>query len=115
MKYNFVTHSSNTFGTSDIQKPNITSFYQICQYPVNGMILVRKLLVDDLGNTTQKIKKYKSKKINSFLINAPANKVTVYPTHTLDNVPFPSGGDILAAKSTMLNNTSEYSGFASFV
>ena len=110
-KYNFI--ETNNLPSKNTPN-NVTSFYQICQYPVDGMIWVRKLLVDDLGYMTQKRKKYKSKKINAFLTRVPANKVTVYPTHTLDNVPFPSGGEILAAKSTMLNNDSDYSGFASY-
>ena len=96
-KYNFI--ETNNLPSKNTPN-NVTSFYQVCQYPVNGMIWVRKLLVDDLGYMTQKRKKYKSKKINAFLTRVPANKVTVYPTHTLDNVPFPSGGEILAAKST---------------
>jgi hypothetical protein len=54
-KYNFNSQSSKNTPN------NVTSFYQICQYPVDGMIWVRKLLVDDLGYMTQKIKIKKDK------------------------------------------------------
>ena len=91
----------------------LTTFYQICQYPVRGKIWVRKMYVDEQGFiTNQKATKYKPKRIKEFIKNAPANKYSIHPTHTLDNVELPSGGQILAAKSSIINNNSEYSGYA---
>ena len=110
-KYNFqLTNNNNNYNNND--KVEITSFYQICQYPINGMVWVRKLMVDNFGYMQYKCKKYNTKIINKFIKNIPENKLSVYPTHTLDLVPFPSGGEILAAKSTILNSNPEYSGYA---
>jgi hypothetical protein len=81
------------------------TYYQICQFKLNGVYHVRKIYY----NEKLEIKSYKEsivkkKKLNKFIENCNDNKFAMYPVYNLDNVDFPSDNQVLLASSLILNN-----------
>lgn len=95
-------------------KKQLTSLYQICHFSCgDGYHTVRKVIVDEMNNIVEvKEKNYRKKKIDKFLSSVSNIKYKIYSTHDIQLVGLPDPGDILAAKSQLLNNDNNYSGFA---
>lgn len=80
------------------------TFYQICGYPIDKKYEVRKVIYDENGEMlTHRSKKLKKDILDKFLKKAPEYKYTVYPTYHLSDIGFPEDGEILMAKSSILN------------
>jgi hypothetical protein len=114
-KYKFVTPSSQSI-YDDIPLDNI-KFYQICAFPNPkiGKFEIREVLID--GNN--EIKSYRILNINEktqrkLLRALRDNKYRLYSTFTMAQIEMPSFNDISLARSGMLNNDNNYSGFAEF-
>jgi len=95
-------------------KKQLTSFYQICKMSCGkNYHTVRKVVVDEHGYTVStKERNYKKSRLDKFLKTAPDNKYEIHPTHDITLINPPEPGTILAARSSLLNDNNDYSGFA---
>jgi hypothetical protein len=80
------------------------SFYQICQFPMDKQYSVRKLIY----NEEAELLRYSEKKLDKnildrFLKNSPVHKYVIYPAYELSSIEFPNAGDVLMARSQILN------------
>lgn len=80
------------------------SFYQICQFPMDKQYSVRKLIY----NEEAELLRYSEKKLDKnildrFLKNSPEYKYVIYPAYELSSTGFPNAGDVLMARSQILN------------
>lgn len=114
-KYKFVTPNSSSL-YNDVPLDKI-KMYQICGFknPKTGKFEVREVVVD--GNN--EIESYNTYSVNEktqrkLLSALRDNKYRLYSTYTLAYIEMPSCNDISLARSGMLNNDSDYSGFAQF-
>jgi hypothetical protein len=81
------------------------AFYQICGYPIDKKYEVRKVIYDENGEMiTHREKRLKKDILEKFLKKSPEYRYTVYPTYQLSAIGFPEDGEILMAKSSILNN-----------
>lgn len=113
MSFKFVSKSDEMLYNP---KKELTSFYQICGFSCgDNLHTVRKVIIDELGNVVNMMEKnYKKKKLDKFMENVQPNKYNVYSTHDISLINPPDPGDILASKSSLINNNNDYSGFSSF-
>jgi hypothetical protein len=89
-----------------IHKPNERqfSFYQICQFPMDKMYSVRKLVYNEEAELLRySEKKLKKILLDRFLKGSPHYKYTIHPSYDLKDVGFPNAGEILMARSQILN------------
>lgn len=90
-----------------IYKPDARqfTFYQICQFAINGQYSIRKLIYNEIGELINyKEAKLKKEKIKKFIKKCPSYKYSIYSVYNLDNVGFPNSDEILTANSQILNN-----------
>lgn len=113
--YVFTTPASASF-YNDVKLEEIKIF-QICAFPdpKTGKFEIREVIIDGDNN----IKTYRTlkveKKVQRKLLRALRdNKYRLFPVYTLAHIELPSCNDISLARSAMINNDNEYSGFASF-
>lgn len=80
------------------------SFYQICQFPIEKRYAIRKLIYNEDGELQRySEKKLKKDLLDKFLKGCPPYKLTLYSAYELDTIGFPNAGDILMARSQILN------------
>jgi len=114
MKYVFVSQD-DTPEVGIQQKP--IKFYQICAFPnpKNEKYEVRVVKINDddkiISFDIYSVTKETKKKLLSVL---RANLFKIYATFTLDGTKLPSLSDISTARSKMINDDNNYSGFAPF-
>jgi hypothetical protein len=113
MRFKFVSKSDDMLYNP---KRELTSFYQICKFSCgNDFYTVRKIIIDELGDvTSMKEKNYKKKKLDKFMNSIQSNKYSLYSTHDMKLINPPEPGNILASKSSLINNNNDHSGFAGF-
>lgn len=114
-KYKFVTPKSTTL-YNDFALEQI-KMYQICGFknPKTGKFEVREIII----NGNNEIETYNTYKVNEktqrkLLRALRDNKYRLYSTYTLAYIEMPTLNDISLARSDMLNNDSDYTGFAKF-
>jgi len=93
-----------------IYKPNkrLFSFYQICQFPVDSLHLVRKVRFNECAEAVgAKEKRLKKEELNKFLAKCPDYKFSVYPTYNFDQIGYPDPNEILTNQSLILNELVE--------
>lgn len=117
-KYFFLTPKSTSLYDDDkIQQCEEIKFYQIAIFP-NPKVSkyeIREVIIDNLGNILRYKLYYVGENTHrKFIKSLRDNKYRLYPVYTLNDIDFPSCGDIILAKSGMINNDSGYSGFAEF-
>lgn len=80
------------------------SFYQICHFPVDGKHVVRKLIYNESAEMLRYTeKKLKKSLLDKFLKGCPKYKYSIYPAYDLDVIGFPDAGEVLMARSQILN------------
>ncbi len=81
------------------------TFYQICHFPnpQNNKYGIRRLKINEFHEIIDvKEKEYIKKKVDKFIERIPENKYTVYPTHFIKTVAYPSPDKIIGANSELL-------------
>lgn len=118
VKYHFITNN-DTNNTND-QPTNINDimfFYQLStfQNPHKKKFHLKKFIIDHNNNFIG-LKEYyiTLNQRNKFLNANQKNKYKMYSTYDLNNINYPTMGDILHAKSDILSTNSSYTGFAQF-
>lgn len=114
-RYKFVTPDSQSTYNDVPSEP--TKFYQICAFPnpSTDKFEVREIIINGYNeietyNTLSISEKNRSKLLKTLR----ENKYRLYATYTLKHIGLPSCNDISLSRSGILNNDSDYSGFASF-
>ena len=97
-------------------KRELTTYYQICGFSCGkGFHTIRKVTIDELGSIVNvQEKNYKEKKVKDFVQKCPVNKYAVHPTHDISVIDLPQPEQILASKSSLLNDNNMHSGFAGY-
>lgn len=98
-------------------KKELLSFYQICQFknPYSGRYETRKVIFNEHGEIIKSFEKeYSADRIKQFTKNHRENKYCMYPVSDIKLVALPDPGNILEAKSELLNNDNKTYGWASF-
>lgn len=114
-KYVFIT-PSNTSLYNDTPLDEI-KIYQICGFPnpKTKLFEIREVLV----NGENEVKAFRNLNVTKsvqrkLLKNLRDNKYRLYSTYTLAYIELPSCNDISLSRSGMINNDSDYSGYAPF-
>jgi hypothetical protein len=98
-------------------KEHLTSFYQAASFanPQNGAYHVRRFIVNN-NNEFINIRDHhlNKKQYHKLLERKKPNEYKVYSVYDLKNVNYPSFGDVLAAKSSILATDYNYYGAAPF-
>jgi hypothetical protein len=80
------------------------SFYQICQFSINKLYAIRKLIYNEEAALVKYSEgKLKKEKLDRFLKGCPQYKYSLYPVYELNGLEFPDDGEILMARSQILN------------
>ena len=114
-KYVFVQPSDKSFYTDTVD--DVIKFYQICMFPnpKMGKYEIREFTITGKDEIVSRKKYEVSEDIQKKLLHTLRdNKYRLYSTVTLENIEFPSCQDIALARSGILNNDSDYAGYASF-
>ena len=114
-KYKFISPESSSI-YNDVPLENV-KIYQICGFPnpKNGKFSVREVIVNGFNEIdSYRIHNLDEATYRNLLRSLRDNKYRLYSTHTLAYIELPSYNDISLARSGMLNDDSEYSGFAQF-
>jgi len=85
----------------------LLSFYQICQFknPYSGRYETRKVIFNQNGEIVKTFEKeYSEDRIKKFTKMHRENKFCMYPVYDIKLVALPDPGNILEAKSELLNN-----------
>jgi hypothetical protein len=115
-KYKFICQQTpSIYDEKTLLKP--MNFYQICGFP--NPKTHRYEMRDVFVNEYDEITKYRTlyllpSEYQRLLRNLRDNKYRMYSTYTLDYIDLPACHDITLSRSEILNNDSEYSGFAQF-
>lgn len=116
VNYSFVAPSSNDEYFNNDEKYTF-HFYQICSFknPRNNKYHVRKCKYDQDFNLISINELYFDENMmKRFEFTHRVNKYKKYPVYSLKLVDLPNPADILQSKSSLLNNDSSYSGFATW-
>jgi len=101
----------------NVDDNTIIKFYQLgsFQHPINKMYHLRRYIING-KNEFINIKDYQldKRQFKKFTTIRKNNEYKLYPVYDLDMAGVPTYGDILLAKSKILSNDSNYSGFAPF-
>ena len=106
--------SSTIYDDVPLQK---VKFYQVCCFPnpKTDKFEIREVLIDGNNNVeTYKLHHVSKKAQRQFLRATRDNKYRMYTVFTLEHIELPSYNDISLARSDMLNNDSEVSGYAPY-
>lgn len=113
-RYQFISHDSYKNRKDD---KSLTYFYQLATFPhpKNGKYHMRKFIINSKNNVHD-VNDYLLDKdqYDRFLKSKKINEYKLYSVYSLNDVNYPTGGEILASKSDMLNNNFDYTGFAPF-
>lgn len=94
-----------------------TKFYQIASFPDpnTGRYHIRRYVVNGKNEFSSIIEHYITKrKYEKFIASKKKHEYNMYSVYDLDVVGPPKLTEILMAKSEILANNSDYSGFANF-
>jgi hypothetical protein len=114
-KYYFTSSKSDTL-YNDILLPEM-KFYQICAFinPHTQKHEVRESIIDGHNELVRFRTVHISKKnYSKMLKNLRENRFRLYSTYDLNSIQLPSCTDIAMARSGILNQDSDYTGYASF-
>jgi len=117
VKYTFVKPSSGDDYLPKTTPGDYTFFYQICAFsnPKNKKYHMRKFVVDENYKFVDIRDFYLSKKsYKKFFAEKKPHEYKTFPYYTLDDANYPHMTDILTAKSSMLDDSNNYTGFAPF-
>ncbi len=115
-KHKFVSRSFQNH-MSYIPKIVNDKYYQICSYknPGNGMYHIRRFVINKNHEFTTIESKYvKQRNLNKFFSSHNPAEFTVIPAYDLEQVPYPNMSSVITAQSELLNDKSDYTGFAKF-
>lgn len=91
-------------------------YYQVAMFKNNSnKYNLRKFIIDD-ENRIVDVQSYWMNKYNvKKLINdRKVNLYKIFPVYNLNCVPYPSAADLATARSNLINNTPNYTGYAPF-
>ena len=97
--------------------PSLHSFYQICHFKnhLTGKYDVRKSVVDQDCNIIKVDEyRYNDSHMQKFFKEKRKNEYKIYSTFDIKVIDYPKKGDILETQSNLLNNDSEFTGYALF-
>lgn len=90
-------------------------FYQICYFKNQNKYQVRRILFDgDDKILKTEIKNLSDKQMDKFKKTHSSFMYHIYSTHNINLIDLPNSGDLVKARSILLNNNSNYTGFAQF-
>lgn len=114
-KYFFASSMSETL-YNDAPLP-VIKFYQICAFPnpLSKNYEIREVIIN-CNNDIEKFRTlFVSKKVHSKVLKTlKENQYRLYATVDLNSIELPSCSDISLARSGILNNDSDYTGYAKF-
>lgn len=117
-KYRFVCGSNtNALYNLDMMDMGKVTLYQICGFPnpKTGKFEVREVSINGNNDIESYVTHHISDDTRKKLLLAMRdNKYRIYSMYTLKHVGLPSCSDISLARSGILNDDNDYSGFAQF-
>lgn len=117
MRYEFVKPTPRTDYLPKEDLSDIIYFYQICIFPnpETKKFELRKYVING-KNEVLDVKKYllTNQQCRKFFNEKKSNEYRSYPNYYIDQVPQPSFGDINTARSNILSEDHDYTGFAPF-
>lgn len=88
-------------------------FYQIALFKTKKGYEVKRFYFDNNDRLLDISKAFMSKeKVEKFVDSNKSNIYKIYSVYTLDEVPYPSTSDITLARSDIIQNDYDYSGYA---
>lgn len=112
--YKFITPCSGDNCVTPTFKP--IKYYQICGFanPRKLKYEVRVVYIDENNDIVNyKLLNLDKKIYNKLIHSLRDNEYRLFATYSLDHIELPSCADIAVARSDMICNDYEYSGFAS--
>ena len=117
VKYTFASPPSNNLRDIEPEEEYISFFYQIATFPdpYTKKFNMRKFIMSG-NNDFLDIKEYNltKKQAKKFYAEKKPNKFKRYSVYNLKDVGYPVMTDILTAKSSILSQDYDYTGFAPF-
>lgn len=98
-------------------KKEVATFYQICQMkdPKTELYSIRKTLFNEKGEILKYYEKgYSYSRVDKFIKNTNQNKFKIYPVFDIKLIGLPCKGNLLEAKSNLLNNDNLEYDYAKF-
>ena len=84
--------------------PNKTTFYQLAMFPCPKGYHIRRFIINEQGNFENIANKFLSEQEHSdFIQNTKQHKYKQYSTFDLNEVNYPSAGDVALMRSDILN------------
>jgi len=115
-KFNFKRKTRQQYSNDDYM-PETISYYQVSMFPnpVTYKHHLRRYKVDH-SNKFVDVKDYhlSTDAYNKFLKIKPSHSYSTYQTLNLNGITPPDMGRVSLARSDILNNESDYTGFAKF-
>ena len=112
MNYQFVAN----FNDNQVEE-QLISFYQIASFcnPKTHTYHIRRFIVNDNNEFVNIRDHYIDKRrYHKLLKIKKPNQYKVYSVYDLNNINYPSMGDVLGAKSSMISSNTDYYGAAPF-
>lgn len=119
IRYRFVTKNSYD-PDENAQSEDLNSFsffYQICAFPhpKTDKYHMRKFVINSKNEFLHTREYFLTKsQCKKFFKIKKQHEYKCYPVYTLNNINYPSLGEILDSRSSILNNNYDYSGYAPF-
>lgn len=114
-RYHFVTRKEPDHYENDAD--DYTFYYQICTFPNprTNRFDMRKFIINK-NNEFVAVKEFNltKKQCKKFYNYKKTHQFRNYPVYTLNDIDYPSISDILTAKSDILRNNYDYTGYAPF-
>ncbi len=107
-KYNFITKPSQQNELQYNPAPTITKFYQVCLFknPWSNKYHIRKITFDEMGKCHDVSEhRLSNSQFEKFKKKYKSNQYKCYSTHSLNEIKFPTGGEMLIAESNLLGDT----------
>lgn len=117
MSKNKAYYSFNCDKIDDSTQISETEFYQFCthEHPDTKKYYMRKFEVSSSNEFTS-VKRYRltEKKLKEMLKDTPQHKYTLHSTFDFKDIEYPGMAEITLSRSDILDNKSEYTGYAKF-
>jgi len=97
--------------------PKTFKYYQLCSFknPYNGKFHIRRFVVNSKNEFISIEEKYiDSKKYKRFIQSHRLNEYKLHNVYDLNQIAYPSLGEITIIQSPILENNGDFGGFAKF-
>jgi hypothetical protein len=113
MSYKFIPNTGNQYSNDDYD-PGYIDFFQVSLFMNKKKKYHLKRFTLDSNNRFRSIKEYylSTEQMDKFYKLKNQNSYKVFSTYNLNDISYPTSGDICLARSPILSQNTTYDGFA---